>query len=66
MSAVDDIGLFRNPLPVCPHCGTLERDYWELQLVTDGDSVTNTCGHCGLEYRVTIHVDSPTYSTAPP
>src|SRR5665648_1115872 len=42
---------------VCPHCGYVERDSWEL---TDDDG-DNTCGQCDSEYELSlIHISEPT------
>ena len=40
--------------PVCPHCGHVERDAWEIEFGPglDGDAVTS-CGSCGKYYFVT-------------
>lgn len=37
--------------PICPYCGSVERDAWEINFGPgiDGDTV-HTCGHCGEEY----------------
>lgn len=38
--------------PVCPHCGHVERDAWEMDFGPglEGDT-TVTCGACDEEYR---------------
>lgn len=50
--------------PVCPHCGAVERDAWEIDFGPglDGDTVTN-CGACGEDYFITRHT-IVSYSTA--
>lgn len=37
--------------PVCPHCGYVERDAWEIDFGPgmDGDTV-HTCARCGEDY----------------
>lgn len=37
--------------PICPHCGSVERDAWEINFGPglDGDT-THTCGSCGEDY----------------
>lgn len=52
--------------PVCPHCGHVERDAWEIDFGPglDGDTV-HTCGSCGEEYEVSREV-TVYYSTRKP
>jgi hypothetical protein len=49
--------------PVCPYCGYLMRDAWELSLGVglEGDGET-TCGSCERDYYVSRHV-SVSYTT---
>ena len=50
------------PSPVCPYCGHVERDAWEIDF---GSSETATvfCGACGRGYVVLQHI-SITYTTS--
>ncbi len=48
--------------PICPHCGHVERDAWEIDFGGyEGDTET-ACGSCGRDYFVSRHC-SVTYST---
>ena len=48
---------------VCPYCGHVETDSWEIAAGGgDGDVGTTNCGECGREYEYTINVDI-TYSS---
>lgn len=51
-------------LPICPHCGHLERDFWEIDFGggLDGDTVVG-CGSCGKDYALSRHC-SVSYSTS--
>lgn len=44
--------------PVCPHCGQVERDAYEIDFGAglDGDTVIG-CGQCGVDYAVQRIVD---------
>jgi len=48
---------------VCPYCGNVDKDSWEIDTGPgfDGDTQTD-CGHCGRTYHVTRNV-SVSYST---
>lgn len=48
---------------VCPYCGHMNRDSWEIDLGPgiDGDGTTD-CGECGREFFVQRHARI-TYST---
>lgn len=50
--------------PVCPHCGHVERDAWEIDFGAgiDGDA-TVTCGSCGEDYFCQREVEV-SYSTS--
>ena len=50
-------------MPVCPYCGNLERDAWEINFGggCDGDTDTD-CGACGKTYHVSRQC-SFTYTT---
>jgi hypothetical protein len=52
--------------PVCPYCGHVERDAWEIDFGegTDGDADTS-CSGCGEDYFVQRHV-TVSYSTSKP
>ena len=51
--------------PVCPACGHIERDAWELDFGhgLDGDTETS-CGSCGEDYLCSRNC-VVTYSTSP-
>ena len=49
------------PLPVCPYCGNIERNAWEIDF-HHSDYTDHCCGICGEEYNLTRHV-SVCYST---
>lgn len=40
-------------VPVCPHCGAKDEDWWEH--IEDEDGLDVTCGRCRLEYHVEVH-----------
>jgi transcription elongation factor Elf1 len=43
---------------VCPYCGHVETDSWEMAAGgVDGDVGTTNCGECDREYEYTINVD---------
>lgn len=45
--------------PVCPHCGHIERDAWEMDFGPGFEGEIETdCGSCGREYIVSriVHV----------
>ena len=48
----------RTTSPVCPHCGHVERDAWEIDFGpgAEGDAV-HTCGGCDEEYSIYRTVD---------
>lgn len=49
--------------PVCPYCGHLERDAWEIDFGPGLDGNTHTwCGSCGKEYFLSRNV-SVSYSS---
>ena len=51
---------------VCPYCGYVERDSWEISLgdgYGEGDG-EHTCGECDRDYYVSRHVHV-TYNTKP-
>lgn len=47
--------------PICPYCGHVERDAWEISFQTD-DCITHACNSCGEDYTLTRHV-SVSYSS---
>ena len=51
-----------NNEPVCPYCGNIERNAWELGLVGDGDEAEHVCGACEEEYLVVLNL-SISYDT---
>ncbi|EGK10207.1 MAG: hypothetical protein M0Z65_10755 [Firmicutes bacterium] len=44
--------------PICPHCGTVEKDYLEIMDETtgDGDEIEYECWACGGSVTVEIHM----------
>ena len=60
----DELDLAYNPYPVCPHCGAVDRDAWELDFGPN-EAITTFCGSCENDYRVVRH-QSVTYSTSAP
>jgi len=38
--------------PVCPHCGHVEKDAWEIDFGGVEGSTQHSCGECGMEYDV--------------
>jgi len=56
---VKDFDLVGNSLPMCPHCGDVDQDWWDgLPLKNDGDSWESCCGNCDKEYKVTININT--------
>lgn len=55
----------RKATPVCPHCGQIERDAWEIDFGggAEGDAEV-TCGSCGEDYHVCREID--VYYTSSP
>jgi len=49
---------------VCPHCGFVDQDSWELGNGEDGQFVTD-CGSCGKAFLVNRSIRI-TYSTEKP
>ena len=42
--------------PVCPHCGYVETDSWEIDFGGDfGSETESTCDSCGEEYFLRRH-----------
>lgn len=60
MTECDDLDLAYNPAPVCPHCGHVMKDAWELGEPERTREVD--CGACDEPYLVSGHV-SVTWST---
>ena len=56
--------LLFNREPVCPHCGYVASDAWEIGYGEEGD-FDHDCGECGRPYRVSRHV-TWSYSTEIP
>ena len=46
-------------VPVCPHCGQQDADWWDCKhaLQDDGDTDTFECSSCGKSYTATICID---------
>lgn len=53
---------FHTRHPICPHCGSVERDAWEIDFGLS-DSADIQCDKCEKTYHCTRHV-STTYITA--
>jgi hypothetical protein len=53
----------REQSPVCPHCGYVDSDAWEIDFGPglEGDTIV-ACDHCGEEYKVFRYV-SVSYSS---
>lgn len=47
-------------LPVCPHCGEEDPDWWDglFGVKGDGDEWSRNCGCCGRDYTVTMCVET--------
>lgn len=41
---------------ICPYCGHVEMDTWEVRPQNDGDSDTVDCETCDERYEITTHV----------
>ena len=51
--------------PVCPYCGNVEHDAWEINFGPDLEGYTEvSCGSCGEDYFCSRNV-SVSYSTRP-
>ena len=51
--------------PVCPYCGRVYGDAWEINFGGDMEGSTEiTCGACEKDFSVDRHVEV-TYSTTP-
>ena len=50
--------------PVCPHCGHPEGEWHRSTLDRDEDQDIFSCGSCGKDYVVTIHI-SVDFDTRP-
>jgi transcription elongation factor Elf1 len=61
---VSELNLKYNPDPICPYCGGVMINAWEIDFgpCLDGSAIA-ACGHCGAEFSVERNVDV-TYSTA--
>lgn len=45
-------------LPVCPHCGSMDSDWWDgLPRIDDGDTWESSCDSCGEGYAVEVAVE---------
>jgi hypothetical protein len=53
----------REQSPVCPHCGYVDSDAWEIDFGPglEGDTIV-ACDHCGEDYKVFRYV-SVSYSS---
>jgi len=52
--AEDDLRL--KDAPVCPDCGHVERDAWEIDFGGVEGETGHSCGACGVEYVVSRQV----------
>lgn len=44
--------------PVCPHCGRVDRDWWDVsppRRISDGAEWETECGTCEKTYIVRVH-----------
>lgn len=57
----EDIDLLYNQEPVCPHCGEICGDAWEIDF-NQSECAVVECGKCGKEYSICRDI-SVTYST---
>lgn len=48
--------------PVCPHCGLVERDAWEINFPPGVDDTTHDCNSCGEPYCIVRQCGDVTYS----
>lgn len=55
---MENLDLEFNDLPVCPHCGAVEKDYFELldEDTGDGDEIEYECGDCGGVVTAEVHM----------
>ena len=56
----DDIDLWHNTWPVCPHCGYTDQDAWELDLgsgMGEEGSDDIKCQSCGKDFHCERGVD---------
>ena len=60
--AIDDPDLSYNRDPVCPHCGYIMQDAWELHFDRDGDETEVECYRCDKKYKIIFNLEV-TYST---
>ncbi len=65
MKELDWTDLLQNDEPVCPYCGEVWTDAWELNLCRDDQSTVTECYGCEREFSVTLNV-SYTYTTRKP
>ena len=49
-----NINLRYNTEPVCPYCGKVQSDAWELHLKSDGDKTEVDCLACELPFTVEL------------
>ena len=50
--------------PVCPYCGACDYDWWEDgDDLADGNSYERSCGSCGEDYRCSVSIPSPRFTT---
>lgn len=50
--------------PVCPHCGHIEHDAWDINFESGSEEAKeHYCGHCERPYDI-IRTVSVTYSTS--
>jgi hypothetical protein len=59
-----ELDCFANRDPICPHCGHVFRDAWDLDL-DDEQSTDTECGECERTFRIICHV-KVTYTTKKP
>ncbi len=47
--------------PICPYCGHIVKDAWEIDFRINDDQETN-CNQCGKDFLISRHL-TVTYST---
>ena len=55
--SVKDINLdtYYTTFPICPYCGNVDRDAWEIQPEESEFDGTTECGNCGKEMKISRH-----------
>lgn len=53
-----------NRVPVCPHCGAHEGEWWGCGLTRKDVDLEISCGECGQQYIVVLRM-KPVFDTRP-